>query len=211
MRTFVTGMVFIAGLAAALYKIMLLTGAFIEPADQEFANAQATELLAHFEPSSPAIVQEMLNLAGVTADDVVYDLGCGDGRVVIAAALRGARGVGVDINPDLVAESRRNAVQAEVSHLVRFSREDLTGTNFNNATVVMLYLSPAANLLLRPKLLKELRPGARVVSHTHNMGDWKPDKESIVENHHIYCWTVPADLSGRWLLDIGDKYAPSRS
>src|SRR5574337_618042 len=194
MRTFVTGMVFIAGLAAALYKIMLLTGAFIEPADQEFANAQATELLAHFEPSSPAIVQEMLNLAGVTAE-----------------ALRGARGVGVDINPDLVAESRRNAVQAEVSHLVRFSREDLTGTNFNNATVVMLYLSPAANLLLRPKLLKELRPGARGVSHTHNMGDWKPDKESIVENHHIYCWTVPADLSGRWLLDIGDKYAPSRS
>ncbi len=211
MRTFVTGMVFMAVLIAALYRLMLLTGAFSELENLELANAQAPESLALFEPSSPSVVEEMLNMAGVTRDDVVYDLGCGDGRVVIAAALRGARGVGVDIDPDLIADSRRSAVEANVSHLVQFFREDLIATNVSGASVVMLYLSPAANLLLRPRLLKELKPGTRIVSHCHTMGDWKPDKESAIENHRIYFWTVPADLSGRWRLDISDKYAASRS
>ncbi len=211
MRTFVTGMVFMAVLIAALYRIMLLTGSFSDLENQELASAQAPESLALFEPSSPAVIAEMLNLAGVTKEDVVYDLGCGDGRVVIAAALRGARGVGVDINPELIAESRRSAVDAKVAHLVQFLREDLIATNVSRASVVMLYLSPAANLLLRPRLLKELKPGARIVSHCHMMGDWKPDKESAVENHRVYFWTVPADVSGTWRLDIADKYATSRS
>jgi SAM-dependent methyltransferase len=147
-------------------------------------------------PSDLLVVNEMLTLAGVGADDVVYDLGCGDGRIVIEAARRfGARGVGVDIDPKLVGEARRNAERAGVADRVTILEQDLFTTALADATVVMLYLSPAINLRLRPKLLRELRPGARIVSHEHDLGDWRPAKTIVVSlperNHYVFLWRVP--------------------
>lgn len=145
-----------------------------------------------YEPSSPGIVKEMLLLGGVTKSDVVYDLGCGDGRVVIAAAKEhSARGVGIDIDPQRIAEAQANAKAAGVSHLVKFKVGDLFEADVREASVVMLYLWPWINLKIRPTLLKQLKPGARIVSHYHDMGDWMPHKKIEVEGHPIYFWTVP--------------------
>ena len=130
-----------------------------------------------FTPSVDQVVDMMLRTAEVTDKDTVYDLGCGDGRIVIAAASKyGARGVGVDINPIRIKESRRNARKAGVSRKVTFIEQDLFKADLSQATVVVIYLDPEVNLRLRPKLLRELKPGARVVSNSFDMGDWKPDK-----------------------------------
>lgn len=146
-----------------------------------------------YEPSSPAIVNAMLRLAGVNSKDVVYDLGCGDGRIVIAAVRQfKARGVGIDIDPQRIREATANARKAGIRRGIEFRRQDLFEADIRPATAVMLYLWPHVNLKLRPKLLKELKPGTRVVSHSHDMGDWKPDKEIEVEGHTIYMWTIPA-------------------
>ncbi len=146
-----------------------------------------------YEPSEPEIVSAMLELAKVGKKDIVYDLGCGDGRIVIAAAQKaGARGVGIDIDPERIKEATENARKAGVERLVRFRNEDLFESNIREATVVMLYLWPWVNLKLRPKLLKELKPGTRIVSHSHTMGEWEPEKEVQVGGDHIYLWTVPA-------------------
>jgi SAM-dependent methyltransferase len=149
-----------------------------------------------YEPSPPQVVQAMLQLAGVAAVDVVYDLGCGDGRIVIAAARDfGARGVCVDIDPRRIAEAMENARQAGVGERVRFLNQDLFQTDIADATAVMLFLWPSVNLALRPKLLAELKPGTRVVSHWHDMGEWKPEQTRLVRvrgrAHPVYLWTVP--------------------
>ena len=147
----------------------------------------------HYEPSSPEVVAEMLKLADVKKGDVVYDLGCGDGRIVIAAAEKfGARGVGIDIDPDRIKEAQENARRAGVTGRVKFRNEDLFEAEIREASVVMLYLFPWVNLKLRPKLWNELRPGTRIVSHSHDMGDWKPEKEVEVGGDKIYYWTIPA-------------------
>jgi len=144
-------------------------------------------------PTPNTVVEAMLKLAGVTAADNVYDLGCGDGRIVITAAKQyKAHGVGIDINPQRIREAEANARQALVGPRVRFEQKDLFQADIHDATVVMLYLLPSVNLRLRPKLLKELRPGTRIVSHTFSMGDWKPEKEEQIEDAVIYLWTVPA-------------------
>jgi len=130
-----------------------------------------------FAASVDEVVDAMLKTAEVTDKDTVYDLGCGDGKIVIAAASKyGARGVGVDINPKRIKESRRNARNAGVSQKVTFIEQDLLKTDLSRATVVVIYLDPKMNLRLRPKLLRELKPGTRVVSNSFDMGDWKPDK-----------------------------------
>ena len=145
-----------------------------------------------YQPTSPAITMAMLELAGVTERDVVYDLGCGDGRVVITAAQKfGARGVGIDIDPERIKEARENARKAGVTGKVKFRNEDLFESDIREAPVVTLYLFPWVNLKLRPKLLRELKPGTRIVSHSHDMGDWRPEKEIEVEGDNIYFWTVP--------------------
>jgi len=149
-----------------------------------------------YEPTSMEVVQAMLRLADTTAADVVYDLGCGDGRIVIMAASRfGARGVCVDIDPERIAESRANARAAGVADRIRFLNEDLLTTDLSDATVVTLYLSNELNLALRPKLRRELKPGARVVSHWHAMGDWKPRASIGVPSEwgerYLYLWTIP--------------------
>ncbi len=148
---------------------------------------------APYVTSPEEIVNAILKLAGTGKNDVVYDLGCGDGRVVIAAAKQyGAHGTGIDNNPVRIAEARAGAKAAGVEPLVRFEVNDLFAADIHDATVVMLYLLPDVNLRLRPKLLKELKPGTRIVSHSFDMGDWKPDKVETVDGNKIFLWTVPA-------------------
>ena len=149
-------------------------------------------------PTSEAVVDAMLKLAQVKNGDLVYDLGCGDGRIVIAAAKNyGARGVGIDINPDRIRDANENAVTAGVQNRVRFLEHDLFAADIHDADVVTLYLLTSVNLKLRAKLLQELRPGARVVSNTFDMGDWKPDKEVMVDGRRVMLWTVPQRTGGR--------------
>ena len=155
-------------------------------------------------PTTETAVQAMLKLGEVKKTDVVYDLGCGDGRIVIAAAKSyGARGVGIDINPVRIGEAKENAKKAGVEKLVRFEENDLFDAKIGEATVVTLFLLPNINLKLRPKLLEDLKPGTRVVSNTFDMGDWKPEKEFIVPDtevdtylsHRLYLWIVPSPAS----------------
>jgi SAM-dependent methyltransferase len=149
-----------------------------------------------YEPTPPAVVERMIDLAEVHSGDVVYDLGCGDGRIVIAAVRKkGVRGVCVEIDSELVRKSRENATRAGVADRIRFVEADLFETPIADATVVMLYLWPHVNLRLRPRLLAELPPGTRVVSHSHDMGDWAPEKKAVVGKPPkaavLYRWTIP--------------------
>jgi SAM-dependent methyltransferase len=144
-----------------------------------------------FVPTPEDVVAGMLRLAKVKRSDVVYDLGSGDGRIVIQAAKRyGARGVGIDINPERIEEATRNARSAKVADRVRFLNQDLFESDLGEATVVTLYLLPRLNLKLRPKLLAELKPGTRIVSHGFDMGDWKPDGVAQIGPTTIYLWTI---------------------
>jgi SAM-dependent methyltransferase len=160
---------------AALLVIMLMTTAAPNVRTEGLRQIPAPASLAPYVPTPSDVVDRMLVLAGVTAKDVVYDLGCGDGRIVIAAAQRyGARGVGVDIDPERVAESQANARKAGVEKLVTFRQQDALTVDVSPATVVTLYLLSASNLKLRPLLTRQLKPGARIVSHSFAMGDWEP-------------------------------------
>lgn len=144
-----------------------------------------------YEPSPPQVVDAMLSLARVGPDDIVYDLGCGDGRIVIAAARRGARGVGIDLDPQRIAEARRNAQEAGVADRVSFRVGDLYKSDFSDATVVTLFLWPHVNLKLRPILWQQLRPGTRVVSHIWEMGaDWPPERSESLGKRRIHLWTI---------------------
>ena len=134
----------------------------------------------------------MLQLASVRSKDLVYDLGCGDGRIPIAAVKEfGARAVGIDIDPQRIREANENARAARVNlRRLTFREQDLFEADIRPATVVTLYLWPHVNLKLRPKLLADLKPGTRIVSHSHDMVDWKPEKEIRVEGHRIYLWSI---------------------
>jgi ribosomal protein L11 methylase PrmA len=147
-----------------------------------------------FIPTPPDVVAKMLELAAVQEGDVVYDLGCGDGRIVVMAAQKfGARGVGVDIDPKRIEEARANASKAGVSDRAEFRLGDLFNADIRAATVVTLYLLPEINLRLKPKLLRDLKPGTRVVSHDFTMGDdWRPERALKLQNDTIYFWTIPA-------------------
>lgn len=144
-----------------------------------------------------SVVDGMLKLAGVKKGDVVYDLGCGDGRVVVSAAKLGARGVGVDIDPRRVNEANANVKNNGVADRVKILLADMFETDIRDATVVTLFLFPEVNLRLRPKLWKELKPGTRIVSHQFDMGDWKPDRKISMGDNVVYLWTVPADAAKR--------------
>ena len=158
---------------------------------QQAAPAPAREPDVVFVPTPPEVVDAMLDLANVTKNDVVYDLGCGDGRIVIAAAKRGATGVGIDIDPERIKEAEANAKAAGVTGRVKFLQADLFETDLRPATVVTLYLLPELNKKLQPKLMKELRPGSRIVSHAFDMGDWKAEQTRDVDGRHVYFWTIP--------------------
>lgn len=149
-----------------------------------------------FVPTPETVVEEMLRMADVKKDDVLYDLGCGDGRIIVTAAREfGTRGVGVDVNPERIKESTALARDAGVSDRVKFIEGNIFDTDLREATVVTLYLLPRVNLRLRPKLLDELKPGTRIVSHNYDMGDWKPEKVRRMQGprgeHTIFYWVVP--------------------
>ncbi|MFN2239837.1 MAG: cyclopropane-fatty-acyl-phospholipid synthase family protein [Thermoanaerobaculia bacterium] len=150
-------------------------------------------------PTRQETVDEMLRMARVDADDVVYDLGCGDGRIVISAARNhGARGVGIDIDPERIAEANENAEKAGVGDRVRFIEGDLFEADFSEATAVTLYLLPAVNVKLRPQLLAQLRPGIPVVSHDFSMSEWEPDDEKQIGLDRLFLWIIPAQVDGVW-------------
>ncbi|MCC7416065.1 MAG: class I SAM-dependent methyltransferase [Acidobacteria bacterium] len=159
------------------------------------AQAPARKPDVIYVPTPQDVVDAMLDLAGVKPGDVVYDLGCGDGRFVISAAKRGARGVGVDIDPDRIEEATMNARRAGVTSRVKFITADLFETDIHEATVVTLFLLPDLNVKLRPRLLAELRPGARVVSHLFDMGGWKPDRTITASDGPVYLWTIPGKVA----------------
>ena len=154
-------------------------------------------------PTPGIVVEAMLSMAEVDEGDLLYDLGCGDGRIVITAAKTyGSRGVGIDIDPQRIKECNENARREDVLDKVEFFQRDLFETDFSKASVVTLYLLTEINRKLRPKLLEELRPGTRVVSHDFGMGTWQADKETLLEDdweiHSIFLWIIPANVSGVW-------------
>jgi SAM-dependent methyltransferase len=180
----------------ACYRIALLVFTI------SLATAQTSRPDVPYVPTTEEAVQAMLKLADVKRTDVVYDLGCGDGRIIIAAAKTyGAHGVGIDINPQRIHEAKENAKKAEVEDLVRFEQNDLFKAYIHEASVVTLFLLQKVNVRLRPKLLKELKPGTRIVSNTFDMGDWKPDKEESLKSedddsggglsHKFFLWIIP--------------------
>jgi SAM-dependent methyltransferase len=172
-------------------------------------------------PTPQVVVDRMLDLAKLRAGETVIDLGSGDGRIMIEAATRyGARGFGVEIDPRLVKLSNDRAAKAGVADRVKFLQQDLFKTDFHEANVLTLYLLPDVNLALRPKILAELRPGARVVSHDYGMGDWRPDAQETVpapdkkvgarKESQVFMWTVPAKVVGEWRLEVSSAAKPSR-
>jgi hypothetical protein len=158
----------------------------------------------HYEPTPPQVVDGIMNLADVRPGDFLIDLGSGDGRIPIAAAKRGARALGVDLDPQRIRESNDNARAAQVTDRVVFREQNLFETDVKDATVVTLYLFQHLNLQLRPRLLTELRPGARIVSHTWHMGEWRPDGQETIISKRIYLWIVPAPVAGRWRVERVD-------
>src|SRR5688500_6401397 len=157
----------------------------------------------HFVPTPMEVVDAMLAVAKVTKNDRLFDLGSGDGRIVITAAKRlGTRGIGIDIDPQRIIESNRNADTAGVTRLVEFRQADLFQTDLRSATVVTLYLLPRLNVQLRPKLFAELRPGSRVVSHAFDMGDWTADSTQSLDGRQVFYWVMPASVAGTWTLNV---------
>ncbi len=154
-----------------------------------------------FVPSPQVVVDEMLRLANVTKDDFVMDLGSGDGRILITAARKfGARGIGVDLDETLIAQSEENARVANVTERVQFLRQDLFKTDFSKASVITMYLLPGVNMRLRPSLLA-LKPGTRIVAHDFDLGDWQPDVKVTIRKN-VMLWIVPAKIQGRWRLQL---------
>ncbi len=166
------------------------------------ANAMAPSRFSNvpYEPTPKEVVAAMLRLANVGPHDVIYDLGCGDGRIVIEAVrLHGARGVCIDIDPRMTALARENARRSGVSDRIAFRSEDVLDTPLGDASVVAIFLSAELNQALRPKLIRELSPGARVVSHWHDMGDWKADRVEFVRaaghTRAVYLWVISGDIA----------------
>jgi ribosomal protein L11 methylase PrmA len=143
-----------------------------------------------YQPTPYEVVHGMLNMAKVGPGDYVIDLGSGDGRIPIEAAKRGSRGVGIEIDPVLVIESRHNATAAGVADRVEFRNQNLFDADLSQATVITLYLFPQVNMKLRPTL-QALRPGTRIVSHNWDMGDWKPDRQEVIFGKRVYLWIIP--------------------
>ena len=192
---------------------MTLTGLLIgTPAVLPAQRAADRTPDVHFVVTRRPVVEEMLRLARLRRDDVVYDLGSGDGRIVIAAAARyGVRGVGVELDTHLISVARRKAREAGVSGRVRFLHEDLFTTDLGSATVVTMFLGPVLHQRLRPILFRNLRPGARIVAHGWDMGEWEPDARAEADGRALFFWLVPADVAGVWRWRAADGSANALS
>ena len=183
---------------------------FSQSCGDQTASYDDSALDVPYVPTPMEVVDEMFRLASIKQGDVLLDLGCGDGRIPITAALQyGTKGYGVDLNPERIRESRENAKEAGVEDLVEFHQQNLYETDLTKASVITLYLLPSVNLKLRPRILKEAKPGTRIVSHDFNMSEWSSDKDSMVfddeEAHAVYYWIVPANLTGDWDLKMEDS------
>lgn len=195
--------------AARLFAALLAAAAFTLPVTAPAADTDYTPHVGQegkdviWVPTPQALVEKMLDMAKLTAKDIHFDLGSGDGRTVIAAAKRGAQAVGVEFNPDMVALSERAAAKEGVSAKAKFINGDIFQTDFSHATVVTLYLLPSLNLKLRPTLLK-MKPGTRIVSHAFTMDEWQPDQTENVEGRSAYLWIVPAPVDGTWKVPGGE-------
>jgi 2-polyprenyl-3-methyl-5-hydroxy-6-metoxy-1,4-benzoquinol methylase len=155
-------------------------------------SAYENKKIVPFVPTPQEVVDKMIELGGIKKGDTVYDLGSGDGRIVVTAAKKGARAVGFEIDGDLVKESRENIKKAGVQNQAEIRQQDILTVDLSPASVVTMYLLPDVNMRLRPNILSQLKPGSRVVSHAFDMGDWKPDKTERVNGRTIYLWIVPA-------------------
>jgi precorrin-6B methylase 2 len=181
---------------SALLALFILS--FIQPGTSTlfrqavYAQDLESKKIVPFVPTPQEVVDKMIELAGVKKGDVVYDLGSGDGRIVITAAKKGARAVGFDVDGDLVKESRENIRKAGLEKMAEIKQQDILTVDLSPASVVTMYLLPDVNLKLRPNIMKQMKPGSRVVSHAFDMGDWKPDKVERVNGRTVYLWTVPA-------------------
>jgi hypothetical protein len=189
--------------AAQLFAALLATAALALPVTATAQDKEYTPSVGQegkdviWVPTPQALVEKMLDMAKLTARDIHFDLGSGDGRTVIAAAKRGAQAVGVEFNPDMVALSERTAAKEGVAAKAKFINGDIFQTDFSHATVVTLYLLPSLNLKLRPTLLR-MKPGTRVVSHAFSMDEWQADQTESVEGRTAYLWIVPAPVDGTW-------------
>lgn len=188
-------------LASFVMTPILLAGC--QSGGNESGNAAAETPRAPQTSSELEIVRAMLDLANVGSGDLVVDLGSGDGRIpIMAASARGARGLGIEIDPNRVREANANAERAGVASRVEFRQQDLFVTPLNDVTVLTLYLLPEINLQLRPRILAQMRPGTRVVSNSFDMGDWRPDQQRNVGGTNIFLWIVPAQVDGNWQVQL---------
>ena len=185
-------------LVGAAAVALLLTGALAED-DILF------ERETPYVPTPPDVVERMLDMAKLKPGEYLIDLGSGDGRIVVMAAQRGARAYGVDLNPKRVAEGIANAAKAKVSDRATFAVKDLFDTDISKADVVTTYLLPLVNLDLRPRLIEQMRPGARLITHAFHMGDdWWPDASDNLRGRVLFAWTIPAKVAGRWQVTSED-------
>jgi precorrin-6B methylase 2 len=182
--------VFLSILFGAL--LAFAPGNFITATNLASAQDFDSKKIVPFVPTPQEVVDKMIELAGVKKGDTVYDLGSGDGRIVITAAKKGAKAVGFDVDGDLVKESRENIRKAGVQERAEIKQQDILTVDLSPASVVTMYLLPDVNLKLKPNILSQMKPGSRIVSHAFDMGDWKPDKTERVNGRTIYLWTVPA-------------------
>jgi precorrin-6B methylase 2 len=187
-----------------LLLCLVAAGVCAQPAKKEFepqVGQEGKDVI--WVPTPQGLIEKMLDMANVTSADTVIDLGSGDGRTVIAAAMRGAKALGIEYNPDMVELSKRNAEKAGVAGRTTFIKADLFETDLSQATVITMYLLPTINLKLRPKILA-LKPGTRIVSHAFTMDDWEPDQTESFDNRTAYLWIVPAKVEGAWQFAQGE-------
>ncbi len=189
----------LSALAAALFA--LAPAAYAQQKDfKPHVGQQGKDVV--WVPTPDEVVERMLNMAQTKPEDYVIDLGAGDGKIAIAAAKKfGARSTGIEYNPDMAALAQRNAQAAGVGGKAQIVQGDIFVSDFTQATVLTMYLLPSLNMKLRPQILA-MRPGTRVVTHAFNMEDWEPDESSDVDGRRVYLWIVPANVSGRWAMEL---------